>query len=93
MVPKALWIATHEPEVFRAAKYVCEYQDYLNFHLTGVMAASVNNASVRWHYNSSTGDAGGRYGGRGEGRIGSAMFSVDQICDNTCPQYRSFIMI
>jgi len=55
MVPKALWIATHEPEVFQAARYICEYQDYLNYQLTGVMAASVNNASVRWHYNSKTG--------------------------------------
>lgn len=27
-------------------------QDYINFHLTGRWAASVNNASVRWHYNT-----------------------------------------
>lgn len=54
MVPKALWLKQNEPSTFEAAAHICEYQDYLNFKLTGRMVASVN-ASVRWHYNTRTG--------------------------------------
>lgn len=39
----------------QSARYICEYQDYLNFHLTGRMVASISNVSVRWHYNSNRG--------------------------------------
>ena len=35
MIPKALWIQQNEPELFDRAFTVCEYQDYLNLHLTG----------------------------------------------------------
>lgn len=56
MVPKALWLHQNEPEVFDAATYVCEYQDFINYRLTGNMVASINNASCRWHYNSDTGE-------------------------------------
>lgn len=55
MIPKALWLARHEPEQFARAKTICEYQDYINFHLTGRMVASLNNVSVRWHYRSGAG--------------------------------------
>jgi sugar (pentulose or hexulose) kinase len=40
---------------YSIARHVCEYQDYINFRLTGRMVASINNASVRWHYNSRRG--------------------------------------
>jgi ribulokinase len=56
MLPKALWLARNEPANFAAAATVCEYQDYLNLHLTGRRVASINNAAVRWHYRA---DAGG----------------------------------
>ncbi|WP_428390294.1 FGGY-family carbohydrate kinase [Lichenicoccus sp.] len=56
MIPKALWLSRHEPEMFRRAHTICEYQDYLTWRLTGIRAASLNNASIRWHYRS---DAGG----------------------------------
>ncbi len=56
MIPKALWLARHEPANFDGAATICEYQDYLNFHLTGRWVASINNAAVRWHYRA---DAGG----------------------------------
>jgi len=56
MIPKALWLARHEPETFAAAHTVCEYQDFITRRLTGRRAASLNNASIRWHYRS---DAGG----------------------------------
>ena len=56
MIPKALWLVRHEPEVFRAADTICEYQDFLTWRLTGRRAASLNNVSIRWHYRA---DAGG----------------------------------
>ena len=55
MIPKALWIARNEPEIFKKAATICEYQDYINYHLTGRMVASINNAAVRWHYRVSDG--------------------------------------
>jgi ribulose kinase len=50
MIPKALWLARHEPAVFAAAETVCEYQDFMTRRLTGRRTASLNNASIRWHY-------------------------------------------
>jgi FGGY-family pentulose kinase len=55
MIPKALWIQQNEPELFDRAFTVCEYQDYLNLHLTGRRVASINNVASRWHYNRSRG--------------------------------------
>lgn len=55
MAPKALWLKRHEPEVFQRAAYICEYQDYLNYRLTGRMVASLNNVSIRWHYDGRRG--------------------------------------
>ena len=55
MIPKALWLARHEPALFEQAVTVCEYQDYLNLHLTGRRTASINHAAIRWHYRSSAG--------------------------------------
>src|SRR5215475_4264930 len=55
MVPKALWLRRHERALFDRAAYICEFQDYINYHLTGRMVASICNASVRWHYNSRRG--------------------------------------
>ncbi len=56
MIPKALWLARHEPDIFRSAHTICEYQDFLTWRLTGRRAASLNNAAIRWHYRN---DAGG----------------------------------
>lgn len=55
MMPKALWLACHEPALFREASTICEYQDYLNFRMTGRMVASITNAAVRWHYQTRQG--------------------------------------
>jgi ribulokinase len=55
MIPKALWLARHERKHFDEAKTICEFQDYINFHLTGRMVASINNVSVRWHYRAGQG--------------------------------------
>ena len=57
MVPKALWIAENEPEIFARAAVICEFQDYINFHLTGRWSASINNAAARWHFDRGRGGA------------------------------------
>jgi ribulose kinase len=56
MIPKALWLKRNEPEVFDKAFRICEYQDFMTFHLTGEWAASLDNVGLRWHYRN---DAGG----------------------------------
>ncbi|EQD64419.1 carbohydrate kinase, FGGY family protein, partial [mine drainage metagenome] len=45
----------HEPENFARAATICEYQDFLTLRLTGRRCASLNNASIRWHYASDRG--------------------------------------
>jgi ribulose kinase len=55
LAPKALWLLENEADHFRRARYICEYQDYLNFKLTNRMVASLNNASIRWYYDASAG--------------------------------------
>jgi ribulokinase len=55
MIPKALWLLEHEPDTFAVARTICEFQDYLNFHLTGRMVASITNVSARWHYRARDG--------------------------------------
>lgn len=50
MTPKALWIKQNEPETWAAAETICEYQDYINYKLTGIMCASSCNAAARWHW-------------------------------------------
>jgi len=51
MTPKALWIKQNEPEIWEKACTICEYQDYINWKLTGIMVASSCNAAARWHWN------------------------------------------
>lgn len=55
MIPKALWLKRHEPDIYNAAQTICEYQDYLNLRLTGERCASLDNAGLRWHYSSRNG--------------------------------------
>ncbi len=70
LIPKAMWLKQHDAARYTRATWVCEYQDYLNFKLTGRMAASLNNASIRWHYNRQ------RNGGQG-GYASSLLAAVD----------------
>jgi len=53
MTPKALWICQNEPEIWNKAATICEYQDYINYKLTGTMVASACNAASRWHWDGS----------------------------------------
>ncbi len=50
MTPKALWIQQMEPRVWAKTKTICEYQDYINYKLTGEICASSCNAASRWHW-------------------------------------------
>jgi FGGY-family pentulose kinase len=53
MTPKSLWLKENEPDIFNHATYICEFQDYLNHKLTGRMVGSLNNVSIRWHFDNS----------------------------------------
>lgn len=55
MIPKALWIARNEPAHFDCAATLCEYQDFMSLRLTGRRCASLDNASIRWHYSTQRG--------------------------------------
>ncbi|MCA3451639.1 MAG: carbohydrate kinase [Rhodobacter sp.] len=55
MIPKALWLKRHQPEVWARAAMVGEYQDFLTLRLTGRWAASLNNITMRWHYRTEGG--------------------------------------
>jgi len=52
---KALWLKENEPEIYKNAKYICEFQDWINYKLTGEYVGSINNTSVRWYYDSRNG--------------------------------------
>ncbi len=55
MLCKSLWLKEKEPDTWSRAARVCEYQDYINYKLTGRYVASLNNVSVRWHYDVNRG--------------------------------------
>lgn len=52
LVPKAMWLARNEPEVYRAARYIGESVDYLTLRLTGQWVGSRLNATCKWNYDS-----------------------------------------
>lgn len=55
MIPKALWIKRHQPDIWARAAMVGEYQDFLTLRLTGRWVASLNNVTMRWHYQTGHG--------------------------------------
>jgi len=55
MPSKALWIKENEPGLYERARCVCEFQDWINYRLTGELAASINNTTVRWYYDPRAG--------------------------------------
>ena len=62
MLPKSLWLKEEEPEVWKRAATVCEYQDYLNLKLTGRLCASSCNAASRWHWDGQAAISSGFQG-------------------------------
>ncbi|WP_159591153.1 FGGY-family carbohydrate kinase [Chelativorans xinjiangense] len=55
LVPKAMWLARHEPEVFARAEVMCEALDYINYRLCGEWAGSRMNATCKWNYDAAAG--------------------------------------
>ncbi len=55
LVPKAMWLAAHEPAVYAEAEVICECLDYVNFMLTGRWVGSRMNATCKWNYDSVVG--------------------------------------
>jgi ribulose kinase len=55
LVPKAMWMAGNEPDLYRDADVICECLDYVNFMLTGRWVGSRMNATCKWNYDSVAG--------------------------------------
>jgi len=53
LVPKAMWLARHEPDTYARAEVICEAIDFVNFHLTGKWVGSRMNAACKWNYDSA----------------------------------------
>lgn len=52
---KALWLKENQPEIYRQARYIGEFIDWLTHRLTGEWVASINNTSIRWYYDRAEG--------------------------------------
>ena len=55
LLPKAVWLREHEPEVYARAARVVEAVDYLTFRLTGRWVGSQMNAVCKYNYDPLTG--------------------------------------
>lgn len=55
LVPKAMWVARHEPDIYRSSHFVGEAVDYLSWALTGVWSGSNLNATCKWNYDPRDG--------------------------------------
>jgi ribulose kinase len=55
LVPKAMWLSKHEPEIFAEAGIICEALDFINFRLSGEWTGSRMNAACKWNYDSRDG--------------------------------------
>ena len=55
MPPKALWLKEHEPELYANAYYLCDFQDWVNYRLTGRYTGSITAMTVRWYYDNRAG--------------------------------------
>ena len=52
LLPKAMWVCEHEPEIWARAERVVEAVDYLTFRLTGGWVGSQLNAVCKYNYDS-----------------------------------------
>lgn len=52
LVPKAMWLSKHQPDLWARADIICEALDFINFRLTGQWVGSVMNATCKWNYDS-----------------------------------------
>jgi FGGY-family pentulose kinase len=50
MLPKALWLKRHEPDVYARARWDVECTDWIMFRLTGNWTLSLNHIAAKWNY-------------------------------------------
>ena len=50
MLPKALWLKRHEPEVYARAGRIVECTNWFMRRLTGEWTLSLNHVAVKWNY-------------------------------------------
>jgi FGGY-family pentulose kinase len=50
MLPKALWLKNHEPEVYNRAGRIVECTDWMMYRLTGQWTLALNHVAVKWNY-------------------------------------------
>ncbi|WP_127144364.1 FGGY-family carbohydrate kinase [Pelagibacterium montanilacus] len=55
LVPKAMWTARNQPELWARTEIVCEAIDFINHRLTGLWAGSRMNATCKWNWNGREG--------------------------------------
>lgn len=54
LVPKAMWMARHRPDLWAQSDVCCEALDWVNFRLTGKWAGSRMIAICKWNYDPRT---------------------------------------
>lgn len=54
-VCKNLWVKNNQPDVYKDAKIIAEYDDWLTHELTGVWTVGISTASIRGYYDSRNG--------------------------------------
>jgi FGGY-family pentulose kinase len=50
MLPKALWLKRHEPDLYDRTGRLVECTDYFMHRLTGAWTLSLNHLAVKWNY-------------------------------------------
>lgn len=55
MIPKALWIKKHEPEIYQSCYKIVEQLDWINYMLCGEWSSSICNTTCKWNYVASMG--------------------------------------
>lgn len=55
MVPKCMWVKKHEPENWAKTKTIMEFEDWLNWKLTGKKSVCMSIAAFRWNYDDKNG--------------------------------------
>lgn len=55
LVPKAMWVAANEPDIYRRAHRIGEAVDLVTLRLTGSWVGSRLNATCKWNYDDRVG--------------------------------------
>ncbi len=55
MIPKCMWVKKNEPENWEKTKTIMEFEDWLNWKLTGKKTLSMSVAAFRWNYDDQNG--------------------------------------